>query len=399
MFDGLPGGWETTTLGAIATLGGGTTPSKGEKGYWQNGTVPWATPTDITSLPTGCDRISKTEVEVSERALAECSLTLNPPGTVLMTSRATIGYAAINDVPMTTNQGFINFRCGERADPQFILYWLMAKREFLVAAAGGSTFKELSRGTAKLLPILLPPLDEQRRIAEVLRSVAITASRLAELRTATENLLMLYRRLTFLPLFCDSDESNVILADICDIGRGFAFKSTDYVENGVLNFRVTNVGRPLGDIGEKKFLPNEFLSQFEEYRLCGGEIVLVMVGATVGKLGRVPEELCPALLNQNMWTLQPKGGVSRELLWHLAHILIEEKVHGAQGGAYSFLTKKDFLRHTISNMSFDALQPHVAAMSAIEAVLELLCQEHSALLSMQSTISDDLLSGRVRVPV
>lgn len=176
MFDAEPAGWEQTMLGAIATLGGGTTPSKSEQGYWGDGAIPWATPSDITSLPRGTARISATEVAVTDRALKECSLPLNPPGTVLMTSRATIGYAALNDVPMATNQGFITFRCGDRADPEFLLHWLTAKRDFLVAAAGGSTFKELSRGTAKLLPILLPPLHEQRRIAEVLRSVDEAAS-------------------------------------------------------------------------------------------------------------------------------------------------------------------------------------------------------------------------------
>lgn len=181
MFDAEPDGWEQTTLGAIATLGGGTTPSKSEEGYWSDGSTPWATPSDITSLPSGTARISATEVAVTDRALKECSLPLNPPGTVLMTSRATIGYAALNDVPMATNQGFITFRCGDRADPEFLLHWLTAKRDFLVGAAGGSTFKELSRGTAKLLPILLPPLHEQRRIAEVLRSVdeAITTTQAA----------------------------------------------------------------------------------------------------------------------------------------------------------------------------------------------------------------------------
>ncbi len=171
MFDASPDGWEPTTLGAVAILGGGTTPAKSEDGYWSDGSIPWATPSDITSLPNGKVRISATEFAVTDRALKECSLTLNKPGTVLMTSRATIGYAALNDVPMATNQGFITFRCGERIDPEFLLHWLIAKREFLVAAAGGSTFKELSRGTAKLLPMLLPLRDEQRRIAHVLNSI------------------------------------------------------------------------------------------------------------------------------------------------------------------------------------------------------------------------------------
>jgi type I restriction enzyme S subunit len=158
-------------LGEVARLGGGTTPSRAEAAYWEGATVPWATPSDITSLPAGVISIAITESKITERALAECSLPLNPPGTVLMTSRATIGFVAKSTVPMTTNQGFITFAVGQDLDADFLSQWLIAQRPNLVAAAGGSTFKELSRGTAKLLPICLPPLDEQRRIAEVLWSV------------------------------------------------------------------------------------------------------------------------------------------------------------------------------------------------------------------------------------
>src|SRR5690242_5704356 len=94
----LPDGWRSVRLGDVATLSGGTTPSRAEPAYWEHATVPWATPSDITSLPTGSNRIAHTETKVSEKALADCSLTLNPPSTVLMTSRATIGFAAINEV-------------------------------------------------------------------------------------------------------------------------------------------------------------------------------------------------------------------------------------------------------------------------------------------------------------
>lgn len=167
----LPDGWAQTTLGAIAILGGGTTPSRAKAKYWECGTVPWATPSDITALPLGSTYIERTELMVSQSALRECSLPLNPPNTVFMTSRASIGFAAINTAPMATNQGFITFTPNSASDARFIYYWLLAHRDFLVSAAGGSTFKELSRGTAKRLPITIPPLEEQIQIAGILQSV------------------------------------------------------------------------------------------------------------------------------------------------------------------------------------------------------------------------------------
>jgi type I restriction enzyme S subunit len=140
------------------------------------------------------------------------------------------------------------------------------------------------------------------------------------------------------------------------------------------------------------------MTEYEEYRLTGGEIVLVMVGATVGNLGRVPHAVCPALLNQNMWTLTAKKPFDQDLLWHLAHVLIEEKVHGAQGGAYSFLTKKDFLEHRIDRFDVDEIAEAVASLSAIEQYAQRLSNEVRQFHHLKASLMSDLLSGRVRVP-
>lgn len=231
--DSLPDGWRSSRLGDVARLGGGTTPARGEAGYWENASVPWATPSDITSLPTGVNTIASTESMVSDRALAECSLPLNPPGTVLMTSRATIGFAAINTVPMTTNQGFITFTAGRDLDPAFLLQWLIAQRPNLRAAAGGSTFKELSRGTAKLLPIDLPPLDEQRRIAEVLRSVdeAIATSDLALTQARMVRQSAINELLSPTGGSVEIDRLRCRLSDVLSIAHGFPFKSEYFTSN------------------------------------------------------------------------------------------------------------------------------------------------------------------------
>lgn len=223
----VPEGWRRSKLGEIASLSGGTTPPKSNAAYWTDGTVPWATPTDVTSLPLGQSRIASTEARVSELALAECSLKLNPPNTVMMTSRATIGYAVINDVPMATNQGFLTFACSRDCDPEYLCHWLNANRGALTAAAGGSTFKELSRGTAKLLPLLLPPLDEQRQIAEVLRSVDESAS-LAK-KTADQH-LSLWESLADDLIWRPAMEDNALLAPL-----GRSIKASDYGVNAPLH--------------------------------------------------------------------------------------------------------------------------------------------------------------------
>ncbi len=138
------------------------------------------------------------------------------------------------------------------------------------------------------------------------------------------------------------------LKDLINLGRGFAFKSKDYVDDGIVNYRVSNVANDANNLGDTKFLPESFLDEYADYRLNGREIVLVMVGATVGKLGRVPSKICPALLNQNMWTLAPRSDhLDAEYLWNAVHVIVDEHLSKQQGGAYNFFKKPEFLSETM----------------------------------------------------
>src|SRR5829696_6938232 len=102
----VPSDWRATCLGDLAEIVGGTTPSKSESRYWTNGTIFWATPSDVTKLSLGVTWLEATASKITQQGLDASSLRLLPAGSVLMTSRATIGYPVINSVPMATNQGF-----------------------------------------------------------------------------------------------------------------------------------------------------------------------------------------------------------------------------------------------------------------------------------------------------
>jgi len=165
----IPEDWKIVRLGEYAEIFGGTTPPKRNPNYW-NGKIPWATPTDITSLRSNF--INDTSEKVTEKAVKECSLRIIEPGNVLLTSRATIGFAAINTTPMTINQGITAIIPNKsKIDSLFLVYLLHYMKKILEQLAGGSTFKEISRSTLRSLKIPLPPIDEQRRIAEVLSTV------------------------------------------------------------------------------------------------------------------------------------------------------------------------------------------------------------------------------------
>ncbi|WP_232725772.1 restriction endonuclease subunit S [Qipengyuania seohaensis] len=370
--DALPDGWRSAELGDIITLEYGR------------------------SLPKKARQPGSVAVYGSNGVVGTHNEALVPNGGIIVGRKGTAGSVTVSPGPFWPIDTTYFVKSRKSVDWDWLAATLQHVRLNELNEATG--VPGLNRDKAYRQPILFPPLDEQRRIAEVLRSVDEAIARGQEGLDFGERLLTIKRRAIFKRLITDPDDSALRFGDICELGRGFAFKSEDYIDDGILNFRVTNVGRPASELGEKRFLPPSFLTEYEEYRLNGGEIVLVMVGATVGKLGRIPHSVCPALLNQNMWTLTAKKPFDQNLLWHLTHVLIEQKVHDAQGGAYSFLTKKDFLEHRVGQFDLNEIAGQVANLTSIEQYLRVHSRELRRLHSLKASVMSELLSGRVRVP-
>lgn len=162
----LPKGWKLSTLGEECEIIGGGTPKRNNPDYF-SGDTPWATPTDVTALD-GL-YISTTKETVTPEGIASSSTKLLPEGTVLLTSRATIGFTAIAVVPICTNQGFANFICKNNLIPEYLAYWLPTRKELMFREAGGTTFKEISKGALKKFEIPVPPIEEQHHIVDILK--------------------------------------------------------------------------------------------------------------------------------------------------------------------------------------------------------------------------------------
>jgi len=165
----FPAHWRSRVLGDLGEISGGGTPSTKEPGFW-DGDIPWLVPSEVTK--TNGLFISRTERRITNDGLANCGAKLLPSGTVLMTSRATIGEVVINTLPMATNQGFINTICkNETVHNELLAYWIKSNKQTLQARAHGVTFREITKSNFKTIPIHLPPIPEQRTIARALRAV------------------------------------------------------------------------------------------------------------------------------------------------------------------------------------------------------------------------------------
>ena len=165
----IPEGWSFSTIGEEVTLCGGSTPSTKETAFWENGKHCWATPKDLSGkqFPVLMD----TDRKITDAGLAKISSGLLPVGTVLLSSRAPIGYLAIAEVPTAINQGFIAMKCNGVLSSVFVLMWCVESMEAIIGKSNGSTFQEVSKSSFRSLPVVISPaliLDGFSKIVEPL---------------------------------------------------------------------------------------------------------------------------------------------------------------------------------------------------------------------------------------
>ena len=166
----IPAGWDMGSLTDIGTIVGGSTPSTSDPANFSNGMIPWITPKDLSD---NRDKkfIERGGTDISEVGKRSASLKLYPGGTVLMSSRAPVGYLAVALNPVTTNQGFKSFVPDKGYGTSFIYYTLARVMPSIIKQASGSTFVEISGGVLKAIPAVLPPAGKANEFCAALESI------------------------------------------------------------------------------------------------------------------------------------------------------------------------------------------------------------------------------------
>src|SRR5699024_814033 len=145
----IPEGWQSGKFETIATIVGGSTPSRAvSENFTKNKHMPWITPKDL-SANKGNKFITRGELDVTEIGMKNTSLRVMPKSTVLLSSRAPIGYLAISREKVTTNQGFKSFVPHDKYSTEFVFYCVKNEIPKIEAYSTGSTFKEVSTTTLK----------------------------------------------------------------------------------------------------------------------------------------------------------------------------------------------------------------------------------------------------------
>lgn len=190
--NGLPVGWRERPIGELVNPVGGSTPSTGEPSYWAPGQHRWATPKDLSGMRDFA--LFETERRISDEGLAKISSGLLPVGTVLLSSRAPIGYLAIAQKPVAINQGFIALQPAGPIGSAYLYLWCKANMPAIVANANGSTFQEISKKNFKPIVSATPIEDAVFRafssMAQPLLDRVVSASRESHTLAETRDYLL-----------------------------------------------------------------------------------------------------------------------------------------------------------------------------------------------------------------
>lgn len=271
-------GWEIKKLGEVCTIGGGSTPSKTNKDFWENGAIPWFTIEDIREQGR---KIRYTQKHITEKALNKTRLF--PPKTTLLCCTASIGEYAISEVEITSNQQFngIVVKDSGILNPYYIFYFVATLKEKLLKLSSKTTIDFVSTGKVKELTIPVPSLLEQGRIVGVLDAAFAKIDELKEnAQKNLENAKALFQQVLKQELTPKPNWQTKKLGEIAlkKLSYGASVPSRNF-DGEYRYIRIT-------DIDEDGKLLNDLVSPAvceEKHILHSGDLLLARTGGTIGK--------------------------------------------------------------------------------------------------------------------
>ena len=188
--DSLPEGWERRKIADVCLTTGGGTPSTKRAEYW-DGDITWVVPTDVTN--NDCLVLLDSARRITEKGIRESSAKMVPAETILMTSRASVGFFAIVDREVCTNQGFINIVPHDEGIRPYFLFNFMHRVPEIRSHAQGTTYPEISKGRFRQMDVVIPTraiaTEFSRKISEVIDQVRCLKRSTSALTQARDLLL------------------------------------------------------------------------------------------------------------------------------------------------------------------------------------------------------------------
>lgn len=386
--------WKTVKLSELGTIVGGATPATSREEYY-NGDIPWLTPKDLAEY--SARYISRGERNITKAGLKSCSAKMLPKGTVLFSSRAPIGYVAIAKNDICTNQGFKSVIPNANVSSLFLYYLLKYNKEKIEAVGSGTTFKEVSGSTMRNVEVYVPiELRTQNKIAHILNSID---SKIENNNLINDNLLR--QALCIYASLIDGKPKNGCISDYCTLKSGFAFKSKWWQDSGVPVVKIGSINQDCLNLTNCSYVSEDKISLAKDFVVSGGDLLIAMTGATIGKFTMVPKTTETILVNQRVGKFFLGDNPVSRIPFIYSTLkqpeVISEIINRGQGSAQPNISASDI-------MSIPCVIPKSAEISAFNEqttpMFELIINnqyENTMLANTRDSLLPYLMSGKMDI--
>lgn len=364
----MPANWTRFKIEDIATIRGGGTPSRSEAAYF-GGEIPWVTPTDLAPIGK-IMHLGDVAQKLTDAGLQNSSAKLIPAGSVLFSSRASIGKIAVTDSECATNQGFINLSPkADKVCPWFLAFLLRRYTRELIQLAGKTTFLEIPRGKFKEFEVSIPPLLEQHRIVNRIKECMERVEEIENLANAAQQEVAALFPAILNERFAEIRKLHGyrLLEDIADIRGGSSLPKGSEEDGGKKSVLLVKVGDMNIDGNERVIeLSREYLPS------QGAGRGLIPVGAVIfpkrgGAIATNKKRLLgrPALIDPNLMAVvaNPKH-LSAAYLYYWSKTIDLAKL--SNGGVIPQLNRKDLAPLKLPIPNLDAQRPIVESLQSAE---------------------------------
>lgn len=388
-------GWSETRLGEIAEVIGGGTPSTAIAEYW-DGDIVWLTPTEITSQDGKV--VSDSVRKITDLGFKNSGAQMLPKDSVILTSRASVGFVALTGRELCTNQGFQSLIPKQSVLAKFLMFWIQQNRPEFASRSAGSTFKEISKSNVKSIKLQLPPLPEQKRIVDLISTVD---SYIEALQQQLESVKKSRNAVLHELLTAGGDNwLRAGLSEICTmIKRGQAPSYTEQKSITVLNQKCVRDGRIQFEFARQTD-PN--IRPINEWAFLTADDILVN-STGVGTLGRVAfvgahDE--PLTVDSHLTIVRPDKDKIQPSFLGLSLHFREADIEGLAAGSSG--------QTELSREALGSLIITIPPLSEQKRIVEIIASLDKVVSQTQSSIAEarylrsalltDLLSGQHEIP-
>lgn len=379
--------YPTKKLGEVCEVVGGGTPSTSLSEYW-GGDIIWITPKDLGKL----DKleISDSIKKVTQAGLKNSSAKLLPKGSVVLSSRAPIGYVAIASTPLATNQGCRSFVCDEsKIYNRYLLHFLTTQVEYLNSLGGGSTFKEISGSKLKEVEIPLPPLSEQKKTVVKLEKLLAKINEAKKLRAKAQEATSQLLSSELHKIFEEGKRNGweeKDLGEVCEVARGGSPRPIkDYLttdKNGINWIKISDATQSTKYIYKtKQKIRKEGLHKTRLVK--SGDFILT----NSMSFGRPYIMRTEGAIHDGWLVLRPQEGLLEEYMYHfLSSDEIYYQFSQLAGGAVVQNLNSELVRGVKISV------PPLPAQKKIVERLDSISEKAKQLQEYQETTGSDLLA-------